>query len=205
LCSGWGGISGSDGAYTLEELDGRGAMAGIQDGQIQVTCLGAQYTVTGPMVDEDGNEWPVGTLLTVDSELNFVEVSGFDATDGSSSDTDAFANCPELADWLRQSALASEAAFSGGESVQEAATFFYDFADNAPAEIRDDMLTWADAYQQFADNLDAIGVDFSDPEQMASMTTDQIAALEAAVSGFALPEVESAIDRIDTFIEDSCS
>jgi hypothetical protein len=78
LCTTQAGISGGGAGYSLGGFDGQGATLQIRDGETLAWCLGAKYVVTGPMVDEGGESIPVGALLTLDTDLRFVQVSSFD-------------------------------------------------------------------------------------------------------------------------------
>ncbi|MBT8198076.1 MAG: hypothetical protein KJO84_06200 [Acidimicrobiia bacterium] len=112
--------------------------------------------------------------------------------------------CPEIAAWAQQSAQAQGDAIFGGD-VQASADYFREFANNAPAEIRADFVIFADAYQQFGEDLAALGIDFSDPDQVSSMDADQAAELQAAAEAMATVEVQTAMDNIGTYFEEACS
>lgn len=77
LCTTHAGISGGGDGYSLGGYDGQGATIQIRNGETLAWCFGAKYVVTGPMVDEDGEPIPVGALLTLDTEFQFVQVSSF--------------------------------------------------------------------------------------------------------------------------------
>ena len=78
LCTTRTGISGGEGgSYSFEDFDGAESTIEIRGGEMLFWCLGAQYTVTGPMVGEDGQPIPLGALLTLDADSNFVQVSGW--------------------------------------------------------------------------------------------------------------------------------
>lgn len=51
----------------------------IEEGELRTFCAGAKYTVVGPLdeVDQHGEPIPNGALLTLDEELNFVQLSSF--------------------------------------------------------------------------------------------------------------------------------
>lgn len=117
------------------------------------------------------------------------------------------ANCPELAQWAMESVSATQAAFAGGgpAGLDFTAEYFQEFADRAPAEIRDDMQIFADAFQAFFTELDNLGIDFTDPEQFTTLTEDDIEKLEAATAELDSEAVEQALNRIEAFFERECS
>jgi hypothetical protein len=71
------GISGGPGVddYSFEDFGGEPASI-----DVSYLCPGAKYIVTGPAVDEYGQQLPVGALLTLDGDYYFVRVSGWLAT-----------------------------------------------------------------------------------------------------------------------------
>ncbi len=50
----------------------------MRQGYAMGFCPGSRYIVTGELTVADGSDYPVGTLLTLDSNLNFVAVSSWD-------------------------------------------------------------------------------------------------------------------------------
>ena len=150
--------------------------------------------------DTTGATTTAATTTTTGAATTTTEASTTTQSDGDG----PFDRCPELAAWAQRTGEAQMDAMFGAEGVQASAAFFQEWADEAPSEIKDDMLIFADAYQQFADDLDAIGIDFSDPDQLAAMDADKMAQLEAAVAGMDTAEVNAALDRIEAFFEREC-
>jgi len=80
-CNNKAGISGGeDGVYSLGDFLGEPATVSIWQGSMRVFCPGAMYVVDGPIVDlnQNGEPIPVGALLTVNADLEFVQLSSFD-------------------------------------------------------------------------------------------------------------------------------
>lgn len=95
--------------------------------------------------------------------------------------------------------------FTNPGDLGELAGQFRSAADSAPSEIRDDMRVVAEAFAAFAETLDDLGVDFSDPSSFFNLTEAQNAELEAASQQFDTPEIEAAGERVEAFIEDNCT
>lgn len=79
LCTTKAGISGrDDGGYEFGGYGDEQASISIRNGEMQFFCYGAQYVVTGPLEGPDGEQFEIGALLTVDENLDLVEVSSFE-------------------------------------------------------------------------------------------------------------------------------
>lgn len=117
------------------------------------------------------------------------------------------ANCPELMTWTNDFVMASQAAFGGTSPTgfEYTAEYFQEFADRAPAEIRDDMQVIADAFGGFFDALAELDVDFGDPAALATLTPAQIEQLEDAAGMMDSDAVGQAGDNINSFFERECS
>jgi len=130
-------------------------------------------------------------------------------TGGSNGDTFSPAKCPELLAWAADSVAATQAAFTGGGAnafgAEFTADYFQEFADRAPDEIRADMQTFADAYSAFFTATDELGIDFSDPSNLATLDAGQVEQLEAAAGLMDTPEVSQASDNIQAYFERECS
>ena len=117
-------------------------------------------------------------------------------------------DCLELQAWANDSISAISPAFGGGgtstDGVQFSAEFFQAFADRAPSEIRPDMQIFADAYEGFFAAIEELEFDFSDPNAVAAMDADDMAALDAAIGSMDTPTVNEALDNIEAFFDREC-
>ncbi len=76
-CATRAGIWGPSRDYSLGPFDGEPASL---DGEWPHFCPGARFIVTKRFVDYYGSELPVGTLLTIDADYRFVQISGWSPT-----------------------------------------------------------------------------------------------------------------------------
>lgn len=90
------------------------------------------------------------------------------------------------------------------EGLSQGADILDQAADRVPSEIRDDFRIIADAYRQFADALQGANIDIGDPQSMAQLTEEDIAALEAASEAMDNPEIEEAGRRINEWLQENC-
>lgn len=65
-------IGGSDGSWKVK------GTVSIRNGKFTYHCLGAKITLAIDTTWDDGNDYPAGTLLTVDADFNWVPVSSWD-------------------------------------------------------------------------------------------------------------------------------
>ena len=78
LCGPQAGISGGPEVLQLGPFGDEGAVTSIREGFPTGFCPGARYIVAGELILPSGDEFPIGTLLTLDADLNFVAVSSWD-------------------------------------------------------------------------------------------------------------------------------
>ncbi len=113
-------------------------------------------------------------------------------------------HCPELVMAISSAANAAAAQVAGGAPMDLPAANMRAIADRVP-EIRDDLLTLADAYDTFMQTLDEVGVDFSDPASMANLDEEAMEELDAAGEALDSEPVRDAQDRIQAFFDRECS
>lgn len=78
LCGTQAGISGGPEVLQFGPFGDEGAVTSIQEGFPMGFCPGARYIVAGELTLAGGDDFAIGTLLTLDSDLNFVAVSSWD-------------------------------------------------------------------------------------------------------------------------------
>jgi hypothetical protein len=78
LCGTKAGISGGPEILQFGAFGDEAAVTSIRQGFPMGFCPGARYIVTGELTLLSGEEFPIGTLLTLDADLNFVAVSSWD-------------------------------------------------------------------------------------------------------------------------------
>ena len=89
--------------------------------------------------------------------------------------------------------------------MDDAVKAFQDAAKNSPSEIKGDMQTMADGLAKFASTLKDVGVDLSNPATFASLSADQQAKLEAAISTFDTDAFQKASDNVQAYFDQHCS
>jgi gas vesicle protein len=157
---------------------------------------------SGSSSSNDSNAAPTATTDT----------SGNDSSNSSSNDdlnaADVLKNCPELAGVVQAFSTGAFANPSSGDSapnLDDAVKAFQDAAKNSPKEIKADMQTLADGFAKFASTLKDLGVDLSNPATFASLTADQQAKLQDAVSAFDTDAFQQASDNAQAYFEQHCS
>ena len=78
LCETQAGISGGPEMFMFGPFGEEASQMSMRQGYAMGFCPGSRYIVTGELTVADGSDYPVGTLLTLDSNLNFVAVSSWD-------------------------------------------------------------------------------------------------------------------------------
>ena len=131
------------------------------------------------------------------------ETTDESTTDGTDTDISDFdfssEECRELLNAGTAFSQAIGSAGSGGDLSDEAEAF-QEFAGNAPEEIRDDMQTLADAYEEI---IAALGdVDLQPGE---TPSAEQVAQLTQALSSINSADVTAASERIGTWAQENCS
>jgi hypothetical protein len=104
------------------------------------------------------------------------------------------ANCRNLA----QSASKFSQALTGAEgNLKKQAQLFQEFANKAPAEIRSDVQTIADAFTKIAN----AGVSLKAGQ---TPTADQVAKLQQAVKGIDQAKVTQASRNVAAWVQKNC-
>lgn len=99
----------------------------------------------------------------------------------------------------------SDAGPGNVEGLQQAADSFNEAADTVPNEVSGDFRVIADAFGQFADALNEVGLDPNDPQAMAEMDEEDLQALQSATSNMSDPAVQQAASNVTTFLEQNCT
>jgi hypothetical protein len=140
-----------------------------------------------------------------DEATSEADSSGTAAATATSSDTSSgtpdFAstsNCQQLGELGAQVAAAMGG--TGTADAQKTIDLFSEFADQAPAEIRDDFQVVADAYSKIADALGGVNVaagETPDPEALQK--------LQEASSEIDQAKVTEATNNITAWVTENCS
>lgn len=91
------------------------------------------------------------------------------------------------------------------DSIGQLADVLDDAADRVPNEISDDFRVLADAYREFSATMGSLNVDFTDPDSMAALGPEELAALQQAGEAFSSPEFEEAARNIEAFVRENCT
>ncbi|MEX2586584.1 MAG: hypothetical protein WD602_01135 [Actinomycetota bacterium] len=111
-------------------------------------------------------------------------------------------DCQRYAQAFQQ--IPNEANLGSGDGLQQAADSFNNAADEVPNEISADFRVVADAFAQFAQALNDIGLDPSDPQAVSEMSEEDLAALQSASQAMNDPAVQQAADNVTSFLEENC-
>jgi hypothetical protein len=119
-------------------------------------------------------------------------------TDTGGSGSFASGDCAEL---ISASAALSQAFGAAGTSgdLGDAATAFDSLADRVPDEIRDDFQVLADAYSEYADVIQEIGLEAGE-----TPSAEQIGELTQALSAIDTQGVSEASTNISTWASANC-
>jgi hypothetical protein len=146
--------------------------------------------------DEAASDTDTVTLeTTTDETTTEDETTDEDETVGDSIASD---ECQEL---IQASASLSQALGSQGtdSDLDDVSTFFDEFAEEAPEEIRADFQVLADAYEAYAEAIEGIDLqsgDTPDPEALQQ--------LQDALASIDQEEVAAASERISAWTNENC-
>ncbi len=151
--------------------------------------------------DEAGGDTDTTTIT--DSVETTTDEETTDETDTDTDVTTGFdfssEECQELANAGNAFSQAFGSATSGADLSDEAEAF-QEFADNAPDEIREDMQTLADAYEEIVAALADVDLDPG-----ATPSAEQVAELTQALSSIDSTGVSAASQRIGTWAQENCT
>lgn len=122
---------------------------------------------------------------------------------GSGSRVLADSDCRRYVEAFRRSPQVSDP--TSVEAMTEVADVLDEAADGVPNQVSEDFRTVAGAYREFADAMGSLDLDFSDPGSMASLSSEDLAGLQAASQVMSSEEVRQAVGNIDTFLDENCS
>lgn len=146
--------------------------------------------------EESAGDTDTVTLETTTDETTTDETTTED--DETVGDSLASEDCQEL---INASASLSQAFGSAGadSDLDDVSTFFDEFADEAPEEIRADFQILADGYEAYAEAL-------ADVDLQAGETPDAeaVARLQEALTSIDQEEVAAASTRISAWANENC-
>jgi hypothetical protein len=153
---------------------------------------GAGDTDTAVVTDTATEDTTTEDTTTEDTTTEDTE------TDTGGSGSLASGDCAEL---IGASAALSEAFGAAGTSgdLGDAGTAFDSLADRVPDEIRDDFQVLADAYSEYADAIQDIGLEAGE-----TPSAEQIGELTQALSAIDTQGVSEASTNISTWASANC-
>jgi hypothetical protein len=170
------------------------ALAALSLGLVAAGCGGDDDEASDEpdtvITDTETDETTDETTETTDDSATDTDASGFDFSDE---------DCQQLASAGAAFGQAIGSATSGGDLSDEAEAF-QEFAANAPEEIREDMQTLADAY----DEIIAVLADV-DLDPGATPSAEQIGELTQALASINQTEVTAASQRIAAWAQENCT
>lgn len=143
-----------------------------------------------------GGDEASGTTDTTATETTTTDETTTDETTTDGTDGLASGECEELVNASAELAQAFAAAGGTGDFGQ--ASEFFDRFD-APEEIRADFRILADAYAQYAEALQDIGL-----EAGQTPTAEQLQQFQQALASIDQPNVAAASERISTWVNQNC-
>ena len=109
-------------------------------------------------------------------------------------------NCSQLADLGKKFSQALAATTANGKTnLTDLATVYKSFASAAPAAIRSDFETIAEAFQNYAKAVQTAGFT---PGKVP--TASQLAAMAAASKSFSAPKLQAAEHHLSTWAAQNC-
>jgi hypothetical protein len=167
---------------------------------IAVVCvLALAGAACGGGDEESAGDTDTVTLETTTDETTTEETDTDETeTDETVGDSLASEDCQEL---INASASLSRAFGSAGaeSDLEDVSTFFDEFAEEAPDEIREDFQVLADAYEAYAEAIEGIDLQSGqtpDPEALQQ--------LQEALTSIDQEEVTAASERISAWANDNC-
>ncbi len=151
--------------------------------------------------DEAASDTTTLTDTTTD-DTTTDETTTEETTDDDSGDFDPLASeeCADLVEASTQLSQAFGAATPSDEDYDDVSTFFDEFAENAPEEIRADFQVLADAWEELAEILPELQVDAGetpDPEALLK--------LQQAIASLDQQEVSAASQSISEWTTENCT
>jgi hypothetical protein len=144
--------------------------------------------------EETAGDTDTVTLETTTDETT-TEETDTDETVGDSLESE---DCQQL---INASASLSQALGSGGtdSDLDDVSTFFDEFAEEAPEEIRADFQVLADAYEAYAEAI--AGIDLQSGE---TPDPEALQQLQDALTSIDQEEVTAASERISVWANENC-
>ena len=159
-------------------------------------------TLTDTTTDDTTTDDTTTDDTTTDDTTTDETTTDETTTDDDSGDLGGLAS-GECADLVESSAKLSQAFGAtdpSGDNYDEVSTFFDEFAENAPEEIRADFQVLAEAWEVYAEVLPDLQVEpgqTPDPEALARLQT--------ALTSIDQQKVSAASERISAWTTENCS
>ncbi len=166
---------------------------------IAVVCvLALTGAACGGGDDETAGETDTVTLETTIDETTTDDTTTEETDTDTVGDSLASEDCQEL---INASASLSRAFGSAGadSDLEDVSTFFDEFAEEAPEEIRADFQVLADAYEAYAEAIE--GIDLQSGQTPDPETLQQ---LQDALTSIDQEEVTAASERISAWANENC-
>ena len=168
---------------------------------IVVVAMAALVLVSAGCGGDDEEASDTTTLTDTTTDETTTDETTTDETTTDSDDLGSFASgeCAELIEASTKLSEAFGATGSADVDSDDISTFFDEFAESAPEEIRADFQVLADAWEVYADLLPDLQVEpgqTPDPEALAE--------LQQALASVDQQEVSAASQRISTWASTNC-
>jgi hypothetical protein len=97
-------------------------------------------------------------------------------------------------------AISGAIGLAGSQDVSGDVEKFREYAEQVPEEIRDDVQVLAEAYAEYIDELQSLGLEAGEVP-----SASQLAQLQAASQSLGSSEVEAASTRLSAWTTENCS
>ena len=168
---------------------------------VSILMLAVALVAAGCGGDDDEAASDTTTIEETLTEDTTTDETTTDETTETSDDTTDLSGILEDEDCL---ALASAGAafaqvFSGAGATDESSAALEDLVDKVPDEIESDVRILADAFAQYAEELQDIGL-----EAGATPTAEQLQELQAALASIDQANVTAASERLEAWTTENC-
>jgi hypothetical protein len=135
---------------------------------------------------------------TTTDETTTDEATDDETTTGEVGDSLESEECQELISASTALGEAFSAAGNGGD-LEESSAGFSEYADQAPEEIRGDLQIMAQAYADYIDAINEIGIEPGEPP-----SADQLQEFRQALASISTAEVSAVSQRFTTWAAANC-
>jgi hypothetical protein len=172
----------------------------IAAGCVLVLLLAFAGAACGGGDSETAGDTDTMTLETTTDDTTTDDETDEDTTEDTDTVGDSIES-EECQDLIEASASLSQALGASGtdSDLDDVSTFFEEFAEEAPDEIREDFQVLAEAYEAYAEAIEGIDLQSGQPPD-----PEALQQLQEALASIDQEEVAAASERISAWTNDNC-